>query len=180
MRMIAMSDYAPISLLAYVAEELRRRILAPLAAEAFFCRQQIAAACGVEPIGIGPALVHAPPRIRPVVVDLAAEQMAPDAPHVFVPAELRQIFVVLEDGVDVGDLERHVIQSRAVVVHAEQRVVVDVLVAAVTTVERADDVLLVADIDVIRADEAERVAEPLHGLLDLRRAEHAVANALDG
>src|SRR5947207_1261138 len=162
---------APL-LLTHVADKSGRRILAPLAAEALLHRQEIAATLRVQPVGVRPALVDAPPWIGPVVVDLTAEQVPPHAPHVLVLAEPHQIFVILEHRVHVGPLERHVIEPGALVTYAEQRVVIDVLVAAITAVERADDVVLVARVDVVGADEAERLAKPLHGLLDLwRRSE---------
>src|SRR3989442_8221642 len=178
MRMIAMWPPAS-SLLTDVLYEPLRRVLAPLAPEPFLRRQEIAAALRVEPVGVRPTLVDAAPRIGPVVVDLAAEQVPPHAPHVVVLAEPRQVLVVLEHGVHVRHLERHVVQPRALVVYAEERVVIDVLVATIAAVERADDVALVARVHVVRADEPQRLAEPLHGLLHLRRAEHAVAHPLD-
>src|SRR2546428_12472141 len=55
----------------------------------------------------------------------------------------------------------------------------DVLVATSAAVDRADDVALVARVHVVRADEPQRLAEPLHSLLHLRRAEHTVAHPLD-
>jgi hypothetical protein len=54
---------------------------------------------------------------------------------VVVLAELREVLVVLEHGVHVGHLEGHVVEARTVVVHAEQRVVIDVFVAAIAAVE---------------------------------------------
>src|SRR5438876_3563647 len=86
---------------AYMFDELLRRVLAPLADERLLGGEQRARRARVQPIGVGPALVHAAPRIAPVVVDLAAEQMPPDAPHVLVLAEARDVLMVREDGVDV-------------------------------------------------------------------------------
>src|SRR5258705_3416871 len=83
------------SLYAHVANEPLRRILAPLAHQGFLGGQEVRAAARVQPVGVGPALVHAPPRIGPVVVDLAAEQVALHAPHVLVLPEGLQILVVL-------------------------------------------------------------------------------------
>src|SRR5438874_1322564 len=70
------------TLLAHVLDELLRRVVTPLADERFFRRQQVTRRARVEPVGVGPALVHAAPRIAPVVVDLAAEEMPAHAPHV--------------------------------------------------------------------------------------------------
>ena len=51
-------------------------------------------------------------------------------------------------------------------VEAEEDVMIDVGIAAVAAVERADQVVLLAGIDVVRADEAQRLAEPAHGLVE--------------
>src|SRR5215510_3476049 len=162
-----------------VPDELLRWALAPLAPQRLVRRQQMRAAVHVQAIGVGPAFVYTTPRVGPVVVDLTAEEMAADAPHVLVLAESHQILVILEHRVDVRHLEREMIQTRALVPDAEEHVVVDVLIATVAAIERSDDVVLTLDVHVIRADEAERVAEPLHRLFDLGRSHHAVADALD-
>src|SRR5580765_3108207 len=94
-------------------EESLRRPLAPLGNQSVVGRDQVRAVLRVQPVGVGPVLVYAAPWIRPVVVDLAAEQMAPDAPHVLVLAELLQVLVTGEHVVDVGHLEREMIQARA-------------------------------------------------------------------
>src|SRR5215213_4824706 len=162
-----------------VADEALGRPLAPLRLEALLDTQQMATVGRVQPVGVGPALVHAAPRVGPVIIDLAAQQVAADAPHVLVLADLLDVLVILEDGVDVLRLVGNVVQPRLLVVHAEQHVVVDIFVAAVEAAEGADDVVLVAGIDVVRADHAQRLAEPGDGLLDLGRRQHAMADALD-
>jgi hypothetical protein len=58
-------------------------------------------------------------------------------------------------------------------------VVVDVVAAAIAAVERPDDVLLVAGIDVVGTDEAERLAIPVDRLPQVRRHEDPVTDALD-
>src|SRR5258708_39907586 len=93
-------------------------------------------------------------------------------------AELLQVMVAGEDIVDVLDLEGQVVEPGPAVGEAEEDVVVDILLAAVAAVERADEVVLAADIEVVGADEAQRVAEPLHGLAQLGRRHDAVADAL--
>src|SRR5256886_5719103 len=100
MRMIAMWPPAS-SLLTDVLDEPLRRVLAPLAPEPLLRRQEIAAALRVEAVGVRPALLHPAPRVGPVVVDLAAEQVPPDAPHVLVLAQPREGLAVLEDGLAV-------------------------------------------------------------------------------
>jgi hypothetical protein len=55
---------------------------------------------------------------------------------------------------------------------------VDEGLAAVDAVERADQIVLLAGIDVVRADEAEMVTEPADGILHLRRAKHGMGDAL--
>src|SRR5688500_16929896 len=58
--------------------------LTPLRRQRLFRRNQIGAVRQVQAIAVGPVLVHAPPRIGPVVVDLTAEHVPADAPHVLV------------------------------------------------------------------------------------------------
>src|SRR4029453_15470353 len=122
-----------------VPEELLRRIGAPLAHEALLHGEEVRAAPRVGPIGVRPALVPPAPRVAPVVVDLAAQEMTAHAPHVLVLPQPCQVLVVLEDGVHVRDLEGHVVEPGPVVLHAEERVVVHILLSAVTAVEGADD-----------------------------------------
>src|SRR5215510_10492795 len=76
-----------------VIDEFRGRRLAPLRGERLFRRHQIRAVREVEPVAVGPVLVHAPPRIGPVVVDLTAQDVPADSPHVLIFAELRQVIV---------------------------------------------------------------------------------------
>ena len=57
-------------------------------------------------------LVDALPRVFPVVEDLAAEQMAANAPDVTVLAGLVQMLVTRHEIVEALHLERQVIQSR--------------------------------------------------------------------
>src|SRR6267378_4497066 len=80
--------------IAFMAPGLRDRVgdeflghrLAPLRAQAFLRRKQLGAMARVEHVGVGPVLVHPAPRILPVVVDLAAEDVPPDALHLRRPA----------------------------------------------------------------------------------------------
>ena len=62
---------------------------------------------------------------------------------------------------------------------AEEDMMIDVIVAAIAAIERADDIVLLFDIDVIGADEAEHLAEPGHRFGKARRHQHAVADAFD-
>src|SRR5919204_4414114 len=110
----------------HAGDELFRRPLAPLGDQTLLGRNQIGAVLHVQAVAVRPVLVHAAPRIRPVVIDLAAEQVPPDAPHVLVLADLLEILVPGEHVVDVGDLEREVIQARTLVLDAEEDVMVDV------------------------------------------------------
>src|SRR5439155_2889874 len=169
----------PCALWADALDKSLWRRPAPLGAERLVRRQQMRAAPGIQAVGVGPALVHPAPGIRPVVVDLAAEQVPADAPHVLVLAEFLQALVTAEHVIDIVDLEREVVQPGLLVLEAEEHVVIDVLVAPVTAVERTDEVVLALHVHVVRADEAQRVAEPLHGLLELRRPHYPVPDALD-
>src|SRR5262245_63711823 len=71
------------------------------------------------------------------------------------------------------------VQPSLLVLEAEEHVVIDVLVAPVTAIERTDEVVLALYVHVVRANEAQGVAEPLHGLLELRRPHNSVSDALD-
>src|SRR5262252_1303613 len=163
----------------YAIEESLGRPLAPLRDEPVVSRDQIRAVLLVQPVGVGPVLVHAAPRVGPVVVDLAAQEMPADPPHVLVLAELLQMLVPGEHVVDVRHLERQVVQAGALVPDAEEDVMIDEGGAAVEPVERADDVVLATGVHVVRADEAERVAEPPSRLDHLGRRHDAVADPLD-
>src|SRR5580704_9815859 len=150
-------------LYAAVTDEFLRRALAPLRPQRFFGGNEIGAVGEIEAIAVGPMLVDAAPRIGPVIVDLAAQHMAADAPHVLVLAVLFQVLVAHAHVVDVRHLEGEVIQAGLVGIETEEDVMIDVSVAAVAAVERADQIILVLGIDVVRADQAQRLAEPADG-----------------
>src|SRR4051812_44275359 len=162
-----------------VVDELFRRPFAPLRDEGFLDRDKVRAVGEVEAVAVSPVLVHAAPRIGPIVIDLAAEHMPPDAPHVLVVAELLEIVVAHADVVDVLHLERQVVQSGLLMRQAEEDVMVDIVIAAVAAVERTNQVVAVAGIDVVGADEAQHLTIPGDGLAEFRRVQHAVADALD-
>src|SRR6267378_2056694 len=161
-----------------VGDEFLRHGLPPLRAQAFLRRQQLGAMARVEHVGVGPVLVHPAPRILPVVVDLAAEDMPPDAPDVLVLAGLPQVLVAEHDVVDALHLKREVIQSRLRPLEAQEHVVIDEGLAAVAAVERGDDVVLGSGVDVIRAQEAEHLAVPFGSLFCVLRHDDAVGDAL--
>ena len=83
------------------------------------------------------------------------------------------------DIVDVRHLEREMIEPGFLVCQAEEHVMVDVAIAAVAAIERADDIVLVFNVDIVGADETQCFAEPGDGLAKTRRHQHAVADALD-
>src|SRR5215831_13770191 len=120
---------------------------------------------GVQHIGVSPMLVDAAPRIGPVIEQLAADQMAADAPHMLV-ALLLQMLVADHYIVDVGGFVRQVVEPALVAADAEKRMMVDIVVAAVEPVERADDIALLAGIELVRAAEAEHFAIPAQRLLE--------------
>ena len=62
--------------------------LSPHCDRALLPPNEVGAVGEIEPVAVGPMLVDAAPGIGPVVVDLAAEHVAADAPHVLVLAEL--------------------------------------------------------------------------------------------
>src|SRR5262249_7484243 len=94
-------------------------------------------------------------------------------------AELRQVTVAYGDVVDVRYFEREVVESGLGMVEAEEHVMIDVSIAAVAAIERADQIVLFTRVDVVRADETQHLAEPVDGLAEFRRHQHAVADPLD-
>src|SRR4029453_17691056 len=99
----------------HAIEESLRRPLAPLRDEPVIRRDQVRAVLPVQPVGVRPVLVHPAPRVGPVVVDLAAQEMPADPPHVLVLAELLQMLVPREHVVDVRHLERQMVQAGALI-----------------------------------------------------------------
>src|SRR5215467_13379640 len=152
--------------------EFFRRRLAPLRNQRLLGGHQVGSIREVETVAVGPVLVHAAPRVRPIVVDLAAEHMTADPPHVLIGAGLLQEIVAHADVVDVLHLERQMIEPGLLMIKAKEHVVIHVGVATVATIERADQVVLLARIDIVRADEAERLAEPSYGFVEARRHQH--------
>src|SRR5262247_4399549 len=61
-----------------VIDEFLGRRLAPLRGERFLRRHQIRTVRQVQPVAVGPVLVHAAPGVGPVVVDLAAQHVPAD------------------------------------------------------------------------------------------------------
>src|SRR3979409_1282755 len=118
-----------------VGDEFLRNRLPPLRAQAFLRREQLGSMARVEHVGVGPVLVDPAPRILPVVVDLAAEDVPPDAPHVLVLAGLAQVLGAEHDVVDALHFEGEVIQSRLRSLEAQEHVVIDEGLAAVAAVE---------------------------------------------
>src|SRR5260370_868740 len=169
-------DPAPPLCHRVVHEALGRR-LAPRSAE-LAAAPQIGRHAGVQHIGVGPMLVHPAPRVAPVVEYLAAERMPADAPEVLV-ALLHQVFVADHDVVHIGGFVRQVVEPGLVAADAEEDVVIDIIVAAVEPVERADDVVLAVGPHLVRAAEAEHVAVPAERLVELRRMHDEMADALD-
>src|SRR5271155_2135598 len=113
----------------------------------------------IERVGIGPVLVHAAPGVLPIVVDVAAELMPADAPDMGVTLLLEMI-VADHRVVDVLDPQGQVIGAGFLPLNAEEDVVVEKTLAAIEAIERADQIVRGAGIDIIRCQKAERVAIP--------------------
>src|ERR1700730_12410901 len=62
---------------------------------------------------------------------------------------------------------------------AEEDMMIDVAIAAVAAIERADDIIFVLDIDVVGTDKSEHFAKPIHRLAKARRHQNAMTDALD-
>src|SRR5260370_21870580 len=104
--------------------------------------------------------------------------MAADAPHMLV-ALLLQMLVADHHVVDVGGLERQMIEAALVAANAEKRVMVDIVVAAVQAIERTDDVALLPGIEFVRAAEAEHLAIPAERLVEVLRHDDEMPEPLD-
>ena len=103
--------------------------------KSFLDGNQVGTVTDVEPVAVGPVLMHTPPRIRPVIVNLTPKEMSPESPDMFVFTEIPQVLMAGEHIVDIPHIERQVVQTRPFVDHAEEHMMIDVLVATVTPVE---------------------------------------------
>ena len=65
---------------------------------------------GIQPVTVGPVLIHHPERIDPVIEDLAALDMAADTPHV-AKSSLSHCLMTDVEVVDVLNLERQVVDT---------------------------------------------------------------------
>src|SRR5579863_3410211 len=133
----------------------------------------------IEAVAVGPMLVHAAPWVSPIVVDLAAKHVPADAPHVLVGPESFKVVVTHADVVDIGNLERKMIQSGLLMPQAEEDMVIDIGVAAIAAIERSNQIVLAFDVDVVRTDHSQHFAEPIDGFAKPRRHQHTMPNALD-
>jgi hypothetical protein len=113
----------------------------------------------IERVGVGPVFVDAAPGILPIVVDVAPKLMPANAPNMGVALRL-QVVVANHHVVDVLDLVGQVIEAGFLALDAEKDMVVDIGLAAIEAVERADQIVRLAGIDIIRCQKAERVAVP--------------------
>src|ERR1700724_1518631 len=123
-------------------------------------------------------LMHASPRIGPIIVHLTTEHVPADAPHVLVLPELGQVVMAHRDIVDILNLEGQMVETGLFMVEAEEHVMVYIGITAITPIERADQIALLAGIDVVRADKSQSVAEPGYSLAKFRGHQDAVADAL--
>src|SRR5271166_781178 len=89
------------------------------------------------------------------------------------------MLVANHDVVDIGGVVGEVVEPTLVAAYAKKGVVVDITIAAVEAVERADDVALLPGIEFIRAAEAEHLAIPDKRLLEVLRHHDKVAKPLD-
>src|SRR5262245_2271339 len=81
--------------------ELLGRLRAPLRSQALSSRVPAVRGVAVQNIGIRPMLMHAPPRVLPIVENLAAQGMPPDTPDVAVRISLLEKVMANCEIVDV-------------------------------------------------------------------------------
>src|SRR4029453_12193364 len=84
-----------------------------------------------------------------------------------------------EDVVDVGRLERQMVESVSVAADAEERMVIHIVLATVEPIERADDIALLPFIDVVRATKPEGFPIPPERFFEFFRHDDEVTEALD-
>src|ERR1700730_19231543 len=137
-------------------EKGRRDGIAPGSIEVVGSEEARRRVC-VERIVIGPVLVHAAPGVLPVIEDMAAELVATDASDMSVAFRL-QVVVTDHNVVDVLDLKGQVIEPVLLALNTEKDMMVDIGVAAVQAIERADQIVGASGIDLIRHQKDERVA----------------------
>ena len=123
-------------------------------------------------------LEHVAPRILPVVEDLRTQNVPPNACMVVV-APLLQMVVSEHHGVEIFYLECCVIEARFAESDTEQAVVIDVVRTEIAAHERGHDVGFVTEVDLVGDQEAEARSVPVARGLEVRNANHAVADALD-
>src|SRR5215813_3110793 len=174
---ITMADGSAPSGRGVTQKDLRDR-LAPGAAHAHAAVEESGRRVRIQHVGVGPVLVHAPPGIGPVIEQLAADQMTADAPHVLV-GFLPEMLVTDHDVVDVRRLVGEMVEAALVAADAEECVMVDVVVAAIETIERAHDIASLAFVDLVRAAEAEHLPVPPERFLEVLRHDDEMAEALD-
>src|SRR5260370_11509752 len=104
--------------------------------------------------------------------------MAADDPHMLV-ALLLQMLVADHHVVDVGGVERQMIEAALAAANAEKRVMVDIEVAGVQAIKRAEDVALLPGIEFVRAGEAEHLAIPAERLVEVLRHDDEMPEPLD-
>ena len=78
--------------------------------------------------------------------------------------------------IEVLHLERYVIETIDGAIAAEEHVVIDVGLPAITTIEGANDIVFIAGIDVFRLNEPECFAIPLGYTRHIRRGQNNVCN----
>src|SRR5262249_50829683 len=118
------------------------------------------------------------PRIGPVVVNLTPQQVAANAPHMFILAQAVQVLVADEYIVDVLHLEGEMVEAGSLILHAEERMMIHIIITSIDSAELTNDVLFLPSVDIVRADQTECLTEPANGLLVPRGAKDCVADPL--
>ena len=108
----------------------------------------------VQQVAVCKVFVDMPPRIAPVIEDLASEDVATDA-GVVVVARTHQMVVARHHRIHVLHLEGSMVEARLANAHTQERVMIGKLIPAVATHESGDDVVGFAEIDLIRGQETE-------------------------
>ena len=121
---------------------------APLGLEGFLDCRAVRTPGGVQQIAVGPMLQRMTPRIPPVVENLAAQQVASNAPFVM-PASFFQPIVASHQIVEIRDLVSSVIETGFAGAQQKHGVMVTRNRSAIAAQKRAEHLGGRAEIDLI-------------------------------
>src|SRR5271156_5694318 len=148
----------------------------PLRAHQLLDRRDSRAPGSVEQVAVGPMFDGVAPRVAPIVENLAAQDMAADAPFML-PSLLAKPVVPAHQVVEIRDFERGMIELRLSSADQEQGVMVARNCATIAA-QKCAQRFSAAQIYLVRRDETETRFVPGLRLAEVFYVEHAVAEPL--